>query len=111
VTVLPARCFPDVTNDNATLLEDSFTVPDSSPAEVPVALKGTTEGARANADSVNSLVPQDAPARVGPTTPEPSRAKLPTRHDPDRAPAASIRLSPSTRERLGMLMMQKDHVI
>src|SRR5262249_2594358 len=36
---------------------------------------------------------------VGPTTPKPTRAKLPTRHDPDRTPAPSIRLPPSTRER------------
>jgi hypothetical protein len=39
-------------------------------------------------------------ARVGPTTPKPFRAKLPTRHGPDRTPTPSIHLSPSTRERL-----------
>jgi hypothetical protein len=43
---------------------------------------------------------ESALARFGPTTPKPSRAKLPTRHDPDRTPAPSIPLSPSTRERL-----------
>ena len=68
MTVLPARCLPDPLNDDELLLENTFTVPEAAPAEVPAALEGTTEGARAKADSLNTLVPQDEPARIGPTT-------------------------------------------
>jgi hypothetical protein len=39
------------------------------------------------------------PACFGSTTPKPSRAKFPTRHDPDRTPSPSIPSSPSTPER------------
>src|SRR5262249_27434901 len=41
-----------------------------------------------------------AVARFGPTTPKPSGTKLRTRHGPGWIPVPSIRLSPSTRERL-----------
>ena len=60
--MLPARRVPDRINADETLLEDSFTVPDTAPADVPAALKGTTEGARLKSDSLNTLDPQDAPA-------------------------------------------------
>jgi len=69
VTVLPAGRLSDLLNDDELLLENTFTVPEAAPAEVPAAMKGTTEGARAKADSLNSFVPRDAPARFGPTTP------------------------------------------
>ena len=70
MTVLPARRLPDLLNDDEPLLETTFRVPEAAPAEVPTAIKGTTDGARAKADSLKSLDPQDAPARFGPTTPK-----------------------------------------
>ena len=69
MTVLPAGRLPDLLNDDELLVENGFTVPEAAPAEVPAAMKGTTEGARAKADSLHTLDPQDAPARFGPTTP------------------------------------------
>jgi hypothetical protein len=51
VTRLPARRVPDTINDDETLLGDAFTVPDTAPADVPAALKGSTDGARARANS------------------------------------------------------------
>jgi hypothetical protein len=69
VTAPPARRLPDLLNDDEPLLENSFTVPEAAPAEVPAAMKGTTGGARAMADFLNTPVPQDEPARFGPTTP------------------------------------------
>ena len=69
MTVLPAGRLPDLINDDELLLENTFTVPEAAPAEVPAAMKGTTERARAKADSLNTLVPQDEPTRFGPTTP------------------------------------------
>jgi hypothetical protein len=68
--VLPAGRLPDLLKDDELLLENAFTVPEAAPAEVPAAMKGTTGGASAKADSLNSLDPQDAPARFGPTTPK-----------------------------------------
>jgi hypothetical protein len=53
VTVLPAGRLPDLLKDDALLQENSFTVPEAAPAEVPAAIKGTTECARAKADSLN----------------------------------------------------------
>jgi hypothetical protein len=70
VTVLPAGRLPDLLNDDELLLENTIKVPEAAPAEVSAAMKGTTGGARSKADSLNSLVPQDAPARFGPTTPK-----------------------------------------
>ena len=52
MTVLPARRLPDLLNDDELLVENGFTVPEAAPAEVPAAMKGTTEGARARADSL-----------------------------------------------------------
>ncbi len=40
VTVLPGRRYPDLINDDAKLLENSFTVPDAALADVPAALRG-----------------------------------------------------------------------
>lgn len=40
VTVLPGRRFPELINDNETLLENSFTVPDAALADVPASMKG-----------------------------------------------------------------------
>ena len=67
--MLPAQRFADLIDDDETLPANSFVAPAAAPADAPAAVKGTTEGARAKADSLNSLVPQDAPARFGPTTP------------------------------------------
>ena len=53
MTAPPARRLPDLLNDDEPLLENSFTVPEAAPAEVPAAMKGTTECARAIADSLN----------------------------------------------------------
>jgi uncharacterized protein (TIGR03032 family) len=39
VTVLPGRRYPDLINDNETLLENSFTVPDAALADVSPALR------------------------------------------------------------------------
>ena len=69
MTVLPAGRLPDLLKDDELLLENTFTVPEAAPAEAPAAIKGTTEDAKAKADSLNTLAPQDAPARFGPTTP------------------------------------------
>jgi hypothetical protein len=78
VTVLPAQRFPDLINDDETLLENSFVTPAAAPADAPAALKGTTEGARARGNSLDTLVPQDELARFGPTTPEQDRVKRQT---------------------------------
>ena len=40
VTVLPGRRYPDLINDDETLLENSFTVPDAALADVPAVLQG-----------------------------------------------------------------------
>jgi uncharacterized protein (TIGR03032 family) len=40
VTMLPGRRYPDLVNDDDTLLENSFTVPDAALADVPAALRG-----------------------------------------------------------------------
>jgi hypothetical protein len=39
VTVLPGRRWPEVINDDETLLENSFVVPDAALADVPAALR------------------------------------------------------------------------
>jgi hypothetical protein len=43
--VLP-RQFPDLINDDQTILENSFVVPDAALADVPGALRGPAEPAR-----------------------------------------------------------------
>src|SRR5262249_24554645 len=68
----------------------------TSPAQIvhaPLAL------ARVQSEPRRALDRQEL-ARFGPTTPKPSGAKLPTRHGPGWNWVPSIRLSPSTRERL-----------
>jgi uncharacterized protein (TIGR03032 family) len=40
VTVMPGRRYPDLINDDATLLENSFMVPDEALADVPASLRG-----------------------------------------------------------------------
>jgi uncharacterized protein (TIGR03032 family) len=42
VTVLPGRRYPDLINDDAKLLENSFTVPDAALADVAASLRGPT---------------------------------------------------------------------
>ena len=41
VTVLPGRRYPDLINDDDTLLENSFTIPDAALADVPASLRAT----------------------------------------------------------------------
>ena len=42
VTVLPGRRYPDLINDDAKLLENSFTIPDAALADVAASLRGPT---------------------------------------------------------------------
>jgi len=44
VTVLPAGRLPDLLNDDELLLENTFTVPEAAPAEVPATIKGDDRG-------------------------------------------------------------------
>ena len=39
MTVLPGRRWPELINEDATLLENSFVVPDAALADVPAALQ------------------------------------------------------------------------
>jgi hypothetical protein len=43
VQVLPLRRYPELINDDAKLLENSFVVPDAALADVPAALQATTK--------------------------------------------------------------------
>jgi uncharacterized protein (TIGR03032 family) len=45
VTVLPGRRYPDLINEDAKLLENSFVVPDEALADVPASLRGTAKPA------------------------------------------------------------------
>src|SRR5262249_23260754 len=45
VTVLPGRRYPDLINDDNTLLENSFVVPEAALADVPAALRAPAEPA------------------------------------------------------------------
>ena len=40
VQVLPGLRYPDLINDDAKLLDDSFVLPDAALADVPAALRG-----------------------------------------------------------------------
>jgi uncharacterized protein (TIGR03032 family) len=51
VTVLPGRRYPDLINDDETLLENSFVVPDAALADVPQALRGPADPPRGAAVS------------------------------------------------------------
>ena len=46
VQVLPGRRFPDLINDNAQLISDSFVLPDSALDEVAASYRGPGSGAR-----------------------------------------------------------------
>ena len=46
VTVLPGRRYPELINDDETLLENSFVVPDAALADVSAPLRGTAEPTR-----------------------------------------------------------------
>jgi uncharacterized protein (TIGR03032 family) len=54
VTVLPGKRYPDLINDDATLLENSFTVPDAALADVPASLRGPTASTRGAAGSAGN---------------------------------------------------------
>jgi uncharacterized protein (TIGR03032 family) len=43
VAVLPGRRYPDLINEDGTLLENSFVVPDEALGDVPAALRGSSE--------------------------------------------------------------------
>ena len=43
VTVLPGKRYPDLINDDETLLENSSVVPDAAPADVSAALRAQSE--------------------------------------------------------------------
>ena len=59
VTVLPGRRYPDLINDDETLLENSFTVPDAALADVPAALRGPADSTRgATAPTGNGNAPR-----------------------------------------------------
>jgi hypothetical protein len=51
VTVLPGKRDPDLINDDAKLLENSFTVPDAALADVPAAVRAPAEPTRGAAES------------------------------------------------------------
>jgi hypothetical protein len=51
VTVLPGRRYPELTNDDEKLLENSFVVPDAAPADVPASLRWRAEPTRGAAGS------------------------------------------------------------
>src|SRR4051812_31804346 len=51
VTVLPGRRFPELINDNESLLENSFTVPDAALADVSPALRAPAVNGRAQTSS------------------------------------------------------------
>ena len=63
VTALPDRRYPDLINDDETLLENSFVVPDAALADVPASLRGHAEPTRGAAvpDGIGSV---PAPAFV-----------------------------------------------
>jgi uncharacterized protein (TIGR03032 family) len=46
VTVLPGRRYPELINDTAALLENSFVVPDAALADVPAALRAAADAPR-----------------------------------------------------------------
>ena len=54
MTVLPGRRYPELINDDETLLENSFVVPDAALADVPASLRGPAEPTRGAAGSVGN---------------------------------------------------------
>ena len=51
VTVLLGKRYPDLINDDEKLPENSFTVPDAAPADVPASLRAPAEPTRGAAGS------------------------------------------------------------
>jgi hypothetical protein len=65
VTVLPGRRWPELINDDESLLENSFVVPDAALADVPASLRGPAGPELGAAGSAgNGSVPRGAFARV-----------------------------------------------
>ena len=59
MTVLPGRRYPELINDDETLLENSFVVPDAALADVSPAVRAASEPTRATAGSAgNGSVPR-----------------------------------------------------
>ena len=59
VTVLPGRRWPELINDDQSLLENSFVVPEAALAEVPAALRAPAEPTRdAAGDGRNGAGPR-----------------------------------------------------
>ena len=54
VTMRPGRRYPEPMNDDHTLLEHSFVVPDVALADVPAALRGHAEPTRGAAGSAGN---------------------------------------------------------
>jgi uncharacterized protein (TIGR03032 family) len=54
VTVLPGRRYPDLINDDESLLENSFVVPDAALADVPAALRGPAQSTPGAAESARN---------------------------------------------------------
>ena len=52
VAVLPGRRWPELINDDETLLENSFVVPDAALADVPAALRAPAPPVRGTAEAV-----------------------------------------------------------
>ena len=50
VTVLPGRCYPELINDEETVLENSFVVPDAALADVPASLRAPADATRGAAE-------------------------------------------------------------
>ncbi len=50
VTVLPGRRYPDLINDDDTLLENSFVVPDAALADVPASIRVPADSTLGGAD-------------------------------------------------------------
>ena len=61
VTVLPGRRYPDLINNDDTLLENSFVVPDAALADVSAALRAAADSSRGVARSTsNGSAPRGA---------------------------------------------------
>jgi hypothetical protein len=66
MTVLPGRRYPELINDDNTLLENSFVVPDVAMADEPASLRGHAEPTRGAAGSAgNGSVPRLVREGVG----------------------------------------------
>ena len=65
VTVLPGRRYPELINDEDTLLENSFVVPDAVLADVPASLRAPAQPTRGAAESAgNGSAPRRAFVRA-----------------------------------------------